>query len=171
MTEDSVKYLLKRLSENGFRLNKVKSLLNKTEVPFLGHVISVDGIKTNTKNVKDFLYAPRLVDGTEINSFLGMANYYSEIIPDFAALAEPLHKLTRKGGTFNWTSTCEKSFHVLNVATASDRCLVIYNLEFEMLLTTGASDVGLDVVISVVLLQSLQWKLNVMFMCGLVENV
>ncbi len=87
--------VLKRVSKNGFRFNKVKCLLIKAEVPFLAHVISVDGINPDTKDVKDLLDAPRPVDITEINSFLGLANYYSEFIPDFATLAEPLRKERR----------------------------------------------------------------------------
>ena len=45
--------------------------------------------------------------------FLGIASYYYCYIHKFANIAGPLHQLTQKGNTFEWTSTCKKTFYTL----------------------------------------------------------
>ena len=42
---------------------------------------------------------------------MGISNYYRRFIPAYARIAEPLHRLLRKGSkTFQWTKQCEASF-------------------------------------------------------------
>jgi hypothetical protein len=43
---------------------------------------------------------PRLTTVTEVQSFLGRANYYRRFIRDFARISDPLSELTEKGVTF-----------------------------------------------------------------------
>ncbi len=58
--------VLTRLHDNNIRLNLRKLLIEKNDVPFLGHLISSEGIKPDPKNVKD------LLDASEPTSVLGM---------------------------------------------------------------------------------------------------
>jgi len=46
--------------------------------------------------IGSFLRRPYPTTVTELRSFLGLANYYREFIPNFAALAAPLYPLTGK---------------------------------------------------------------------------
>ena len=52
-------------------------------------------------------------DTTTLKSFLGLASYYRRYIHKFAAIAAPLHQLTKKGTPFAWTSACQTSFEQL----------------------------------------------------------
>ena len=53
---------------------------------------------------------PRPADVSELRSFLGLASYYRRFIPQFAAKAEPLHRLTQKKVEFEWTAEQESAF-------------------------------------------------------------
>ena len=61
----------------------------------------------------------------EIRSFLGLAGYYRRFVKDFSKLASPLTRLTRKGGKFLWSETCEKSFQKLKVRLTTTLVLTI----------------------------------------------
>jgi len=50
---------------------------------------------------------------TEVRSFLGLAGYYRRFVENFARLASPLTKLTRKNAKIVWTQQCEDSFQEL----------------------------------------------------------
>jgi hypothetical protein len=73
------------------------------EVPFLGHVISDEGIEVDPSKVQDVLdyKSPRSV--TQIRSFLRLAGYYHRFIPNFSKIAKPMTKLLEKDAKFKWS--------------------------------------------------------------------
>ena len=82
------------------KLSPKKCLLFQKEVPFLGHFVGQDGVKTDPEKVsavKEWL-VPKSV--TEARSFLGLCAYYRRFVKDFVNSASPLHHLTRKGVRF-----------------------------------------------------------------------
>ncbi|XP_077222075.1 uncharacterized protein LOC143855912 [Tasmannia lanceolata] len=82
--------------------------------------ISVDPAKT--KAVEEW---QRPTTATEIQSFLGLASYYRRFVENFARLANPLTKLTRKGVKFIWTKECEESFQTLKKRLVSAPVLAL----------------------------------------------
>ena len=68
-------------------------LFFQANVIFLGHVLSADGISANPEKVdkvRDWL-VPK--NAKELYSFLGLASYYHQFIPNFAHIAKWLHQL------------------------------------------------------------------------------
>jgi len=64
-----------------------------SEVAFLGHVISKEGVMVDPSKisaVKEWK-APKSV--TEVRSFLGLAGYYRRFVQDFSKIAKPMTKL------------------------------------------------------------------------------
>ena len=80
------------------------------EIPFLGHIVSEDGIRVDSAKVTDILNWERPTTVTEIRSFLGLAGYYRRFVKDFSRIAGPLTQLTRKSVKFEWTDKVEASF-------------------------------------------------------------
>jgi hypothetical protein len=80
------------------------------EVPFLGHVISVEGIAVDPSKVQEVLewMSPRSV--THIRSFLRLAGYYHRFIPNFSNIAKLMTKLLEKDAKFEWSPQCEEAF-------------------------------------------------------------
>jgi hypothetical protein len=72
------------------------------EVPFLGHIISVEGIAVDPSKVQEVLdwKSPRSV--TQIHSFLGLVGYYRRFIPNFSKIAKPMTQLLEKEAKFKW---------------------------------------------------------------------
>ncbi len=76
--------LLKVLEENGITLNLDKCKFNQSEVEFLGHVISAEGIKPLHKRVEAVVNFPTPTNITELKSFLGMAQQLSRFSSELA---------------------------------------------------------------------------------------
>jgi hypothetical protein len=70
------------------------------KVPFLGHVLSGDGISIDPSKVQKVLdwKAPTTV--FEVQSFLGLAGYYRCFILDFSKITKPMTRLLQKDEKF-----------------------------------------------------------------------
>ena len=88
------------LREAGFRMRVSKCDFIKSEIKYLGRIVSADGINPDPKAVSKLRdwYIPRTK--TEIQSFLGFANCYRDFIPWHAKLVAPLHAITGTGTSF-----------------------------------------------------------------------
>jgi hypothetical protein len=80
------------------------------EVPFLGHVVSPEGIAVDPSKVKEVLEwkLPTMV--SEVRSFLGLADYYRRFIPNFSKITKPITKLLKKGNKYLWSEACDEAF-------------------------------------------------------------
>ena len=54
-----------------------------------------DGILPDASNVQAVMDAAAPKTVRDVRSFLGMANYYSQFVEEFAAIARPLYRLTK----------------------------------------------------------------------------
>jgi hypothetical protein len=72
----------------------------KSEVAFLGHVVSAEGIKVDPSKVKSIVEWPTLTCVIDIQSFLGLVNYYHQFIKNLAKIAALLTELLKKKNPF-----------------------------------------------------------------------
>jgi len=105
--------LMERLRNANLKLQPDKCEFLKTEVTYLGHVISKDGVKPDPKKLEAVKQFPRPKSPKNIKQFLGLAGYYRRFIPNFSKLAKPLTNLLKNDTRFEWTPTQEESFEVL----------------------------------------------------------
>lgn len=88
----------------------------KTEVHYLGHVISAEGIRVDPNKTKavDTWPVPKTLK--QLRSFLGFANYFRKFIQGYSRLVTPLTDLTKGAAnkyqniTHLWTADCQTSF-------------------------------------------------------------
>ncbi|XP_035838246.1 uncharacterized protein LOC118485856 [Helianthus annuus] len=96
-----------------------------SQVSFLGHVISAEGIMVDPTKVEAITKWPRPTSVTEIRSFLGLAGYYRRFVEKFSVIALPLTKLLRKGVKYSWNEEQEKSFEELKKRLVSSPILAL----------------------------------------------
>jgi hypothetical protein len=70
------------------------------EVPFLGHVISAEGIAVDPSKVQEVLEWKSPKSVTQIRSFLRLAGYYHRFIPNFSKITKPMTQLLEKEAKF-----------------------------------------------------------------------
>lgn len=82
---------------------------------FLGYVVSKEGIivdPAKIEAVRDWL---RPTSPVEIQSFVGLADYYKRFVQGFSSIVARLACLTQKNVTFQWSDKCEESFQKLSI--------------------------------------------------------
>jgi hypothetical protein len=70
------------------------------EVPFLGYVISSEGIFVYPSKVRDELDWKPSRTVHQVCSFLRLAGYYQRFIPNFSKIVKPITELLKKGETY-----------------------------------------------------------------------
>ena len=84
-----------------------------SKVPFLGHILSKDGISIDPSKVQEVMDWKAPTSVHEVQSFLGLAGYYHRFILDFSKIAKPMTRLLQKDKKYKWTPECEAAFHTL----------------------------------------------------------
>ncbi len=146
--EKRLQSVLQRLQNCGLKLNIEKCRFRKTELPFLGHVISASGLHPNPDHVLAMQQAPPPHDERSLRSFLGLAGWYSKFIPNYATLVEPLRALLRKSIGFCWTDEAQEHFNRLKHLIATSSALALFDPSLPTTVTTDASDYGIGAVLT-----------------------
>jgi hypothetical protein len=105
--------VLTRLREHQLYAKFSKCAFWLEEIQFLGHVLSAKGIAVDPSKVKDILEWKPPTTVHEVRSFLGLAGYYRQFMPDFSKLVKPITSLLKNDTKFNWSSKCNEAFEQL----------------------------------------------------------
>ena len=140
--------VLQKLKDANLQLKPAKCALCKTEVTYLGHKISREGVATDQAKVDKVENWPQPKTSQELQRFLGLASYYRKFIRNFASIARPLHRLTEKGRPFKWTSECDSAFCKLKQSLTTAPILVYPDFSRPFILDTDASNDGIGAVLS-----------------------
>ena len=65
-------------------------------------IIGPDRIRIENKKVQEIVDWLVLKSVKDVQKFLSLANYYRWFVKDFAKIAKPLYKMTRKDIKWNW---------------------------------------------------------------------
>ena len=111
------------LREAGLKMKHSKCDFFKSEIHYLGHLISPEGISPLPNKLDSIIHMPALNSAKEIKQFLGLTGYYRKFVPRFADISRPLTTLTKKEAKFEWNSACQKSFELLKEALCGEPVL------------------------------------------------
>jgi hypothetical protein len=142
-----VKQVLELLQSSRFYVCKAKSSFASEETKFLGHIVSVKGIRLDPKKVATVQEWPVPMNVHDIRSFLGLVHYFRKFIEHFASLAQPLINLTRAKTKWEWTDRCQQCFLALKYCLADAPLLRSPNDKLPYEVVTDASAVGLGAVL------------------------
>ena len=115
----NLQIIFDRLNSHNLKLNPKKCNFFQTDIKFLGHIISKDGIRVDPGKVEVLKNHSIPQNKKQLKSFLGLANYYRKYITDVAKIMEPLNKLLRKNVVYTWCEKCDLSFNILKTSLTS----------------------------------------------------
>lgn len=128
-------------------LNSMKCVFRATEIIFLGHKLSANGIEPTEEKMIAIKSCRAPQSKEEVRSFLGLVNYVGRFIPDCATVTFHLRQLTRDKVPFSWTKEHETSFQYLKDLMSSLETLGYFNNDHRTRVIADASPVGLGAVL------------------------
>ena len=100
--------VLDRCQVKGIKLNSEKMQFRRSQVNYMGHLITVPGLQIDPHKVKDIQDMPQPTDKQAVQRILGMANYVKKFAPNLAEMAKnPSRSYQERhcfcmGGTSTW---------------------------------------------------------------------
>lgn len=140
--------VLTSLQAFGWQLKLAKCKFCFTELDFLGHTISQGKVQVAKKNIDKLKNAKRPCNVKELQSFLGLTNYYRRFIKDYTTVVSPLFNLLRKDAEFKWDNNCEKAYLQIVELLNQYPILKLPDFEKTFIIRTDASDFGLGMTLA-----------------------
>ena len=137
-----------KLREYNLKLNPSKCMFFRSDVTYLGHHISSEGIQPDKSKFSAILNYPEPQNADDVRRFTAFCNYYRRFIPYFSEITAPLNKLLRKGVKFEWNDTCKKAFDKLKQKLLSPTILKFPNYDKQFILSTDASKIACGAVLA-----------------------
>ena len=131
--------VLQRARDHGVTFNEDKCEFEKEEIEFFGHLFTKDGLKPSPDKVKAIKECKAPQSKEEVRSFLGMASYLDNFIPNYASIAAPLHRLTRKETKFHWGKEEHEAFQKIRENLSDEKTMAYFDPNKQIILRTEAS--------------------------------
>ncbi|XP_055522693.1 uncharacterized protein K02A2.6-like [Wyeomyia smithii] len=145
--DNRLEALLDRLESYNVLLNRDKCQFNVQVWIFLGHNLSVNGVRPVESRVSAVAKFREPANAAELRSFLGLVTYVGRFIPHLAAKIDPLRQLLRKGVTFQWTVKQQAAFDSIKEAVFQIKNLGFFDPKDVTILVADASPSGLGAVL------------------------
>ena len=149
---DRLEAVFQRLHTYNLKLKASKCEFFKTEVTYLGHVVSEEGIKTDPEKIRALKEWPVPKSVKDVRKFLAFTGYYRRFIHGFSAIVRPLNDLlignsTRKPSNKKAPFKCEaeqqQAFQTVIAKLSNPPVLAYANYKKPFKLHTDASTSGL----------------------------
>ena len=93
--DERVRLFLQRCCEIGIALNKDKCCFVLQEIPFIGHVVSSQGLKPDPAKIEAIVKMKPPTDKAGVERLRGTVNYLSKFVPKLSDVVCPISDLTR----------------------------------------------------------------------------
>ena len=140
--------VFERLRHAKLKLGATKCTFAAKEVSYLGHRVTEEGLLPDPALLAAIRDIPPPKTATEVRSFLGLAGYYRRYVKGFAAIAAPLHALTRKDALFHWSEDCQAAFDQLKARLTTSPITAFPDFSQGFWLYTDASTAGLGAILA-----------------------
>ena len=114
--------------------------LFKSELYYLGHLLTTYGVKPQPEKVKAITELKLLTSQKGVKVFLGLAGFYRKFISRFTDVARHLTKLTRRDVKCEWTQDCQTGFEYLKTCPTKDPILIYPDPSKRYVVFTDVSD-------------------------------
>jgi hypothetical protein len=144
---NNLRQVFQRFRDRRVTLNPEKCRFGLSEIEFVGHKIDSNGLSFTQEKRKKLLDLALPVTVRDLQTFLGMANYFRDHVKNHSIIAKPLHDLIQHKASaksiIRWNSTAKKAFHFLEEMIQDLPTLYFLHDDAPVYLYTDACDYGI----------------------------
>src|SRR6266508_658398 len=123
----------------------------KKELKFLGHIISREGIRTDSEKIEKMVNIGSPKNLKELRSRLGLFFFYHQYIKGFSSITKPMYELTqmenRKYVPFVWNEKRQKAFDEIKKRMMMEPIVSHQDFEKSFVLYMDTSGEGIGAVL------------------------
>ena len=133
-----------KLTRHNFTLRVDKSLFCKESMPFLGFIITREGVAPDPSKVEKITKFQTPRTRRQLQQFLGVCNYYRQFGMRYAEHVEPFRDLLSKDVNWDWTENHTRAFEKLKMSFVN--CVALSHVipGAKYTLQTDGSDTGIS---------------------------
>jgi hypothetical protein len=140
--------IFNRIKQARLKLNIEKCNFWMQRLPFLGHIITPNGIAPDPQKIEAVQKIQPPKNTTQLRSFLGLVGYYRQFIRNFSGIAKSLNQLLQKDEPYQWNSSRQEAFEELKNRLIAAPVLVYPDFGKLFILATDASYIGFGATLS-----------------------
>jgi hypothetical protein len=120
-------------------VNAVKYFFGESQVEYLGHLITHQGIQPVAKKVQAIHNLKPPTTTKQLQSFIGIVNYYQDMCIKQSHILAPLTKLVSKKHKSVWEKEQQHAFEMIKTVISKETLLVYPNFNEPFQIHTNAS--------------------------------
>lgn len=145
--DERLSYVLETAKKFGVKFNYAKCNFGKTELKFMGHIISVNGIQADYNKSKAINEMQKPTDKKGVQRLLGVINYLNKFIPNYSNKTAPLRELLRNNIHFEWHKIHDEAFNDIKKSLMSSPVLQFYDIKKDAIVSVDSSQSGVGAVL------------------------
>ena len=139
--------VLDKVREYNLKLGLGKCEFRKSEITYVGHRLTSEGLKPDPEKVRAVEAMERPTCVKELQTFLGFIQYMGKFMPNISTVTAPLRILLEKNTPWYWDEDQENSFQQLKKMATNTPILQYYDPNKPLTLSVDASSKGLGAVL------------------------
>nr|XP_029713688.1 uncharacterized protein K02A2.6-like [Aedes albopictus] len=136
-----------RLRNAGLKLNPEKCLFAKKSVPYLGHIVSENGLHPDNDKIDAIRRLKVPENKKQLQRLLGMVTYLGKFIVNLSQVTAPLRQLLQKDVTWQWEHEQQAAFNKLMSLLTSLPVLKFYDVNKQNVLSVDCSSHAMGAVL------------------------
>ena len=145
--DERLQKFLERASKKGLKLNKEKCKIRQKEVPYVGHLVTAEGLKIDPQKVKAIDEMPEPKTKEDVKRLLGFVQFLSRYLPGLSKVDAPLRELEKSDVLFHWDRPQRESFKKIKQLVSQAPVLQYYDVNKPVTIQCDASGKGLGAVL------------------------
>ena len=144
---EQLEVIFKIMRENKLFAKMSKCDFLQSQVAYLGHVITREGVAVDKNKIRDMMAWPVPKSVKALRGFLGLSGYYKKFVKNYGLIAKPLTSLLQKDNFF-WNEEAEKAFQELKQALVQTPVLKLPDYTKVFTVESDASNTGIGAVLT-----------------------
>ena len=141
--DQNLKAFLRRARETNLTLNSEKLKLRQSQVRFIGHLLTAEGLKPDPSKVQAIVDYPVPTNLAELRTFLGMVQYLAKFCQHLPTASQPLRQLEKKEVEWHWQRPQSKAFNEIKDLVTKASILRYFDVSKNITVQCDASQYGI----------------------------